>query len=165
MSAKEWMRIGLVGALLAVLVLVAGCASATSDAAGDEVDRGGEASPMPDDDVVLSAEDDGSVVELGEGQALVVTLESNPTTGYSWEVSEVDEDVLMQIGDSEFKEAAASAAAAAAAEGEQVVGAGGTETFYFASAPGETTLTLVYHRPWEEDVEPEEIFSVEVIVR
>ena len=157
MSAKESLRIGLICALLAVLVLVAGCASANSDAAGDEVDRDGEASPMPDDDVVLGAEDDGSVVELGKGQALVVTLESNPTTGYSWEVSEVDEDVLMQIGEPEFKQAAA--------EGEQVVGAGGTETFYFASAPGETTLTLVYHRPWEQDVEPEEIFSVEVIVR
>jgi inhibitor of cysteine peptidase len=161
MSAKEWMRIGLVGALLAVLVLAAGCASDNGDAASDEVDRGGEASPMPDDDMILTAEDDGSVVELGEGQALVVTLESNPTTGYSWEVSEVDEDVLMQMGDAEFKEAATSAAA----EGEQLVGAGGTETFYFASAPGETTLTLVYHRPWEEDVEPEEVFSVEVIVR
>ena len=161
MSAKEWMRIGLVGALLAVLVLVAGCASANGDATSDDVDRGGEASPMPDDDVVLGAEDDGSVVELAEGQALVVTLESNPTTGYSWEVSEVDEDVLMQMGDPEFKEAAASAAA----EGEQLVGAGGTETFYFSSAAGETTLTLVYHRPWEEDVEPEQIFSVEVIVR
>ena len=158
MSTKEWMRIGLIGALLVVLVLAAGCASANSDAASDEVDRGGEASPMPDDDVVLTAEDDGSVVELGEGQALVVTLESNPTTGYSWQVSEVDQDVLMQIGDPEFKEAAA-------AEGEQVLGAGGTETFYFASAAGETTLTLVYHRPWEEDVEPEEVFSVEVIVR
>ena len=157
MSAKEWMRIGLVCVFLAVLVLVAGCASANGDATSDDVDRGGEASPMPDDDVVLSAEDDGSVVELGEGQALVVTLESNPTTGYSWEVSEVDEDVLRQIGDPEFKEAAA--------EGEQLVGAGGTETFYFSSAAGETTLTLVYHRPWEEDVEPEEIFSVDVIVR
>ncbi|MGD8905001.1 MAG: protease inhibitor I42 family protein [Anaerolineae bacterium] len=158
MSAKEWMRIGLVGALLAVLVLAAGCASANSDAASEEADRGGEASPMPDDDVVLTAEDDGSVVELGEGQALVVTLESNPTTGYSWQVSEVDEDVLMQIGDPEFEEAAAT-------EGEQVLGSGGTETFYFASAAGETTLTLVYHRPWEEDVEPEAVFSVEVIVR
>ena len=161
MSTKKWMRIGLVGVLLAVLMLVAGCASANSDAASEEVDRGGEASPMPDDDMVLTAEDDGSVVELGEGQALVVTLESNPTTGYSWQVSEVDEDVLMQIGEPEFEEAAAPAAA----EGEQVLGAGGTETFYFASAAGETTLTLVYHRPWEEDVEPEEVFSVEVIVR
>jgi len=157
MSTKEWMRIGLVCVFLAVLVLVAGCASDNGDAASDEGDRGGEASPMPDDDVVLSAEDDGSVVELGEGQALVVTLESNPTTGYSWEVSEVDEGVLMQMGDPEFKEAAA--------EGEQLVGAGGTETFYFSSAAGETTLTLVYHRPWEEDVEPEKVFSVEVIVR
>lgn len=157
MGTRELLRFGLVCVLLMVLVLATGCASNDSGAAGEEVDRGGEASPMPEGDVVLGAEDDGSVIELSAGRALVVTLESNPTTGYSWEVSEVDESVLVQMGEPEFKEAAT--------EGEQVVGAGGTETFYFASAAGETTLTLVYHKPWEEDVDPLEIFSVEVIVR
>ncbi len=157
MGTRELLRFGLVCVLLMVLVLATGCASNDGGAASEEVDRGGEASPMPEGDVVLGAEDDGSVIELSAGRALVVTLESNPTTGYSWEVSEVDESVLVQMGEPEFKEAAT--------EGEQVVGAGGTETFYFASAAGETTLTLVYHRPWEEDVDPLEIFSVEVIVR
>jgi predicted secreted protein len=72
-------------------------------------------------------------------------------------VSEVDENVLIQMGNPEFK--------GAATEGEQVVGAGGTQTFTFATAAGETTLTLVYYRPWEELYEPEKIFSVEVVVR
>jgi inhibitor of cysteine peptidase len=161
MTTKDWLRVGLVCVLLVVLVLVAGCASGNGDATGDEVDRGGEASPMPDGDVVLGAEDDGTVVELAAGQALVVTLASNPSTGYSWVVNEVDEDVLVQMGNPDFTEAAASAAA----EGEQVVGAGGTQTFYFATAPGETILTLVYYRPWEELYDPQDIFSVEVIVR
>lgn len=158
MSTRELLKIGLVCMLLAVMALAAACASSDGGAAGEEVDRGSEASPVPiGDDVVLGADDDGMVIELNAGQALVVTLESNPTTGYSWEVSEVDNTVLVQMGEPEFKEASA--------EGEEVVGAGGTETFYFASAAGETTLTLVYHRPWEEDVDPLEIFSVEVVVR
>lgn len=156
MSTKELLKIGVVCMLLGVVALSAGCASGDTAPDAEDVDRGSEASPMPDNDVVLSAEDNGTVVELGAGQALVVTLDSNPSTGYRWEVSEVDEAVLAQIGEAEFKEAST--------EGEQVVGAGGTETFYFASAAGETTLTLVYHRTWE-DVEPEQVFSVEVVVQ
>ena len=91
---------------------------------------------------MLGAGDNGSQVELSSGQVLEVTLASNPTTGYSWEVSEVDEAVLAQLGEAEFQQAPT--------EGEQMVGVGGTETFRFASATGETTLTLVYHRPWEK---------------
>ena len=106
---------------------------------------------------MLGAEDSGSQVELTSGQVLEVTLESNPTTGYSWEISEVDAAVLSQMGDVEFREAPK--------EGEQMVGVGGIETFRFASATGETTLTLVYHRPWEKDVEPLETFMVQVVVR
>ena len=150
MSVKDLLKIGLVCVLLAILVLTAGCASSQGEADNDEPDRGG-------DDVALGAEDDGSLVELSAGQALLVTLESNPTTGYSWEVSEVDDAVLRQMGEPEFKEASA--------EGEQLVGAGGTQTFSFSSAAGETTLTLVYRRPWEKDVDPLEVFSVEVVVR
>ena len=153
MRAKDLLKVGMVCVLLAILVLTAGCASSQGEA-----DSGGETGPVPGgDDVALGAEDDGSLIELNAGQALVVTLESNPTTGYRWEVSEVDDAVLLQMGEPEFKQAPA--------EGEQLVGAGGTETFSFSSSAGETTLTLVYHRPWEEDVDPLEVFSVEVVVR
>jgi inhibitor of cysteine peptidase len=151
MRATELLRAGFACALLGVLVLVAGCASSESAPPDADAERGGE---QP---IVLGAEDNDSQVELTSGQVLEVTLASNPTTGYSWEVSEVDETVLTQVGEVEFQQAPA--------EGEPVTGAGGTETFRFAASAGETTLTLVYHRPWEKDVEPLETFTVQVVVR
>jgi len=141
-------------ALLGMLVLVAGCAGSEGATTVPEVNRSGEATS---DAVALGAEDDGSEVELAAGQVLEVTLESNPTTGYGWEVSEVDGAVLAQVGEAEFQEAPR--------EGEPVVGAGGVQTFRFTASPGETTLTLVYRRAWEKDVDPLETFTVQVTVR
>lgn len=157
MRSKTLWKIRMVCVLLAGLALVASCASSDGTPTGSEPDRGGESTVVPGGEVILDAEDGGSLVELRSGQVLVVTLESNPTTGYRWEVSEVDESVLAQIGEAEFQEAPK--------EDEQMVGVGGTETFRFESAPGSTTLTLVYHRSWETDVEPLETFTVEVTVR
>ena len=151
MSTRNLWRSGLPLALLAILVLAAGCATSDSAPPDAEADRGSE------ETVMLDAEDNGSRVELSAGQMLEVTLDSNPTTGYSWEVAEVGERVLTHIGDAEFQEAPK--------EDEEMVGVGGTETFRFSSAAGETPLTLVYHRPWEKDVDPLEIFSVQVVVR
>ena len=151
MSARNLRRMGLALALLAVLALASACATAESAPAVEDGESGGA------QDVVLGAEDNGSQVELSPGQVLEVTLASNPTTGYSWEVSEVDQAVLKQVGEAEFREAPK--------EDEQMVGVGGTETFRFSSAAGDTTLALVYHRPWEKDVEPLEIFTVQVVVR
>ena len=158
MGTKDLLRVGFACALLGILVLTASCASSDSAPPDAEVDRGGEPTTVPGTaDVVLGAEDNGSQVELSSGQVLEVTLESNPPTGYSWQVSEVDDAVLTQLGEPEFQQAPT--------EGEPLVGAGGAETFRFAATTGETTLTLVYHRPWEEGVEPLETFTVQVVVR
>jgi inhibitor of cysteine peptidase len=40
-------------------------------------------------EVELNASDDGSQVDLNAGQMLVISLEGNPTTGYTWEVAEL----------------------------------------------------------------------------
>ena len=105
-------------------------------------------------EVNLDAGDDGSQVEINAGQTLVVSLEGNPTTGYTWEAAELDDQVLRQVGETEFK------------PDSDAIGAGGVQTLRFeAMNSGQTTLKLVYHRPWEEDVEPAEIFSVQVVVR
>jgi inhibitor of cysteine peptidase len=110
------------------------------------------------EEVSLSAKDGGGQVEVDAGQILVLTLESNPTTGFSWEVVEAEDSVLRQTGDAEFKEASELDAAP--------LGAGGVEVFRFeAVGAGETRLELIYHRPWEEGVEPLETFSVQVVVR
>jgi len=53
--------------------------------------------PVELEEVNVDEEDDGSQVELEQGQILVVTLESNPTTGYSWEVVETQESILKQV--------------------------------------------------------------------
>ena len=151
MSRKELWRTGIVLALLGVLLLAAACGSNESAAPDADSDAGGEQT------LVLGAKDNGSQVQLASGQVLEVTLDSNPTTGFRWEVSEVDGAVLTQVGEAEFQEAPK--------DSEEMVGVGGTETFRFSSAAGETTLTLVYRRPWEEGVDPLESFTVEVEVK
>jgi inhibitor of cysteine peptidase len=125
------MLILLVGALL-----LAGCASAAGD-------------------VLIGSESAGSTVELKTGQVLVISLPSNPTTGYSWHVAQIDESILKQVGEVEFVQAAGD---------EQLVGAGGVEKLSFETvASGTTTLTLTYDRVWE-DIPPEQTFTVTILV-
>ena len=106
-------------------------------------------------EITLDMSADGSQVAMDTGQELVVRLESNPTTGYSWAVLGIDTAVLRQIGDVEYEPADTG-----------LVGSGGWESCRFeAVAAGQTTLELVYRRPWEEDVTPEQTFTLDVIVR
>jgi len=109
-------------------------------------------------EVDVDEKDADSQVELEQGQILVVTLESNPTTGYRWEQVESQESYLEQMGEAEFKPSQT---------GEPpLVGAGGWEIFRFkAISAGQMTLQLVYHRSWEEGVEPLKTFSLQVVVR
>jgi len=122
--------------LLAALIVATGC------------------SPQQQE-VKATIDDAGREMQLKKGQTLVVTLEGNPTTGYSWEVAEpLDEQVLRQVGEAEFK--AESAA----------LGAGGVQILRFETVnAGQITLKLVYHRPWEKGVEPLETYSLQVVVR
>lgn len=122
--------------LLIVLLLTAGCGSQVVE--------------------VRDAEDGGQV-ELKVGEVLTVTLESNPTTGYSWEIVQTDEAVLSQQGEVEYQQSPQS---------QGLVGAGGTETFRFkAVGPGKITLKLIYHRSWEKGVEPIQTYTLQVVVR
>lgn len=105
-------------------------------------------------EIKLGSGDNGRQIELNKGQTLVVSLEANPTTGYTWEVSELDTHILSQIGETEFKPES------------DLLGAGGMQILRFESAnSGQTPLKLVYHRPWEKDVEPLQNYSIQVVVR
>ena len=106
-------------------------------------------------EVKASIGDDSREMQLKKGQTLVVTLEGNPTTGYSWEVAEpLNEQVLRQAGEPEFKSES------------DALGAGGVQILRFEAVnAGKFTLKLVYRRPWEKDVEPLETYSIEVVVR
>jgi inhibitor of cysteine peptidase len=100
----------------------------------------------------LTEVDAGRTVELRMGDRLSVNLGGNPTTGYSWELSAVNQRVLAPLGEPGYR---ASSPA---------VGAGGVFAFEFeAIAAGRTALRLVYRRPWEKR-RPAQTFRVSITV-
>lgn len=103
----------------------------------------------------LDEKDNGRQVTLPVGESLVISLPGNPTTGFTWEVKDLDATILEQVGETQFD-----------SSNPGLVGAGGTLTLtYKAIQAGSTTLTLVYHRPWESDVEPLQTYTVQVTVQ
>lgn len=102
----------------------------------------------------LTQADDGQLVELRPGERLEVTLAGNPTTGYLWEVAEVDSAVLRLVGKVSYHQEGAG------------IGAGGVFTATLeAVAAGRTDLRLVYQRPFERDQPPAQAFAVRIVVQ
>jgi inhibitor of cysteine peptidase len=97
----------------------------------------------------------GKQVELSVGQSLVVTLASNITTGYSWSLAQnSDETVLNKTGNEYI------------APQTTLIGAGGKEEWTFkALKQGNSTISMVYSRPWETDTPPAQTFDLTVVVK
>ncbi|MFA7682328.1 MAG: protease inhibitor I42 family protein [Candidatus Peribacteraceae bacterium] len=98
-------------------------------------------------------EDEGSNnISASVDETFTIALESNPTTGFSWQY-EAD-DAYVELVDEVYEQGGAPG----------IVGAGGVQTFTFrAVAAGETVITLKYMRPWES-VQPLEtrIYTVTI---
>jgi predicted secreted protein len=93
-------------------------------------------------------------IETSPDKEFKLLIDSNPTTGYHWEiVGELDESVVEFVS-KDYK-----------ADAPQTVGSGGVEIWVFkAVAAGETTITLGYYPPSNNATEPEktETFTVKV---
>jgi inhibitor of cysteine peptidase len=90
-------------------------------------------------------------VNISVNQEFIIALGSNPTTGYGWQESH--DQTMLELLKWNYEEAAT----------EGVVGAGGIEYFRFkALKAGQTEITLVYQRPWEEEVLEQKVFTVYV---
>ncbi|HEX8534566.1 MAG TPA: protease inhibitor I42 family protein [Allosphingosinicella sp.] len=101
---------------------------------------------------------DGRQIVLGRGETLRLRLESNGTTGYSWEVAELPR-ILKRTGDRYV-------APSAPPGGPPMAGAGGSQEFTFASrSAGRGTLRLVYRQPWDRKARPDRSFRLSVRVR
>lgn len=80
---------------------------------------------------------DDKEMKVAVGQEFIIALDSNPSTGYGWEVV-IDNDLVSLVG-KEYE-----------AHGAEMVGAGGQEIFTFqAQAVGQAQLNFSYRRPWE----------------
>ena len=104
----------------------------------------------------LNATDNNTTINATTGEFLVVTFETaSPSTGYWWEVAELNEQVLRQIGDVAFVQDYAEPGFVGV-PGKQIA------TFEVVGA-GNATINMVYHRPWETNVEPVDTFTLNVI--
>lgn len=86
--------------------------------------------------------DPGAPIQVRPGQRFTITLESNPTTGYRWTVTDSSWHAVLQLVDSRYQ-------AKPIPSGMVMVGVGGHELWTFrALAPGAANVTLLYRQPW-----------------
>jgi len=106
------------------------------------------------DPLALNEEFSGKTLFISKDfQLFSVVLEGNPTTGYSWEVKDFDQNLLKLLGEPIYTTQSTT----------NVVGAGGKFTFSFLTQgkAGEATLDFIYLRPWES-VPPLKEFTLKV---
>ncbi len=100
--------------------------------------------------------DSGQTIDIGVNQEFIIALGSNPTTGYGWQ--ETYDETILELVEKTYKPAEE-------AEEYKVVGGSGVDYFRFkALKAGETEITLVYKRPWEEPTSQDEtkVFTVNI---
>jgi inhibitor of cysteine peptidase len=89
---------------------------------------------------VFDDKDSGANVEVERGAKITIELRENPTTGYRWTISSIDQALLMAEGD-EFLP-----------NDQKGAGAGGQHRFFFrAQRAGSAALSLINKRAWQRD--------------
>ena len=94
-------------------------------------------------------------LSLHVGQQFNLRLPSNPTTGFRWLLRDSAPQVLKSLGPEVYSNP----------EDSGLVGSAGQSSWRFEAAqPGSGRLLLVYRRPWETGVAPEQTFDCQVTV-
>ena len=93
---------------------------------------------------------------LYTGQEVLISLRSNPSTGFRWEVKDAASGVLKSLGPEVYSNP----------EDVGLVGSAGQSTWrYKAEKTGNGHLLMVYRRSWEADVAPTSSFDCQVEVQ
>jgi len=104
--------------------------------------------------IKINADDNGTTIEMKKGETLVLSITGNPTTGYTWEIESVDQNILQSAGEADYK------------SDSMLIGSGGTYKFKFTALnPGSTPLKLKYWRSFDHDNPPVETFEVKIVVK
>src|SRR3712207_770314 len=95
-----------------------------------------------------------ATLSVKTNEQFYITLSSNPSTGYAWQVASVSNPNMVRFVDSQYIRPES-----------ELVGAPGTQVLTFnALQEGSATIQLEYVRPWETDVPPVSIYVAEVMV-
>ena len=122
--------------------------------------------PLPDEEPVapappvsgkveVTAAEAGKAVRAAVGNLIVITLQSNPSTGYNWELRDFD------YGVADFYKSET-----VAPEGGNVLFGAPTKAVITLQAvkPGSQDITLVYRRLWEPPNQVAETFQFRLLV-
>jgi predicted secreted protein len=103
----------------------------------------------------LDTTDPDKPIQTNAGDGFTIVVQSNPTTGYHWELmGELDANIV------EFVSKDYTAAEPV------LIGSGGVDIWAFkAVGSGETTITLGSYPPSSDAVEPEQTLTFAVIVK
>lgn len=104
---------------------------------------------------LFTTEQSGEKTKLSVGDTLNLLLAANATTGYAWAITNMDSTILQKEEAKYYADKVEP----------KVVGSGGNQWFAFkATGNGNTTLKLVYKRPWEANTATGKVFELEVVV-
>ena len=130
---SKWLLIGLI---TAVLLAVTACSSPAKQVSVDESSSGKQ-------------------VKITVGGSLTITLESNVTTGYSWELKQIGDTSVLEKTDNKYE-----------APISGLIGAGGKEVWNFKTLKaGKTTLNMEYSQPWAGGQKDAKSFTLTIIVK
>lgn len=109
--------------------------------------------------MVLTNEHNELTINLGENENFSIELFSNKTTGFQWEITNIDETIIEEIDLDQYEPTPTNE------DEEPMLGGGGKQIFAFKTlSVGETKLNLCYrraHSPCEKDNE----FNIDIIVK
>jgi inhibitor of cysteine peptidase len=104
-------------------------------------------------DLVIS--DPAKNLEATAGSEFKIVLDSNPSTGYHWELDEEPDGTIVRFVSNEY-----------VADEPVMPGSGGRDVWVFkAVKAGETRITLSYYPPSNEPVEPQQKVTFTVTVK
>ena len=105
--------------------------------------------------VMIRDADNGKTIDVLRYRTIKLALESNPTTGYTWQLTSPEDRRVLRLYYSAYRRTPT-----------KLVGSGGYEEWKFrAMAPGTATVKAVYLRPWEGQTPPVKTFTVTIRVK
>ena len=132
----------LIAAFLAVCVLGAGCTSQPEEGTPTATPT-----PAATGEYAFNETNNNETVTLPAGSEITISLDENPTTGFSWNVT--SSAGLEYVNDTYI------------APETELVGAGGVHVWqYLAAEKGNAEFSAIYKRPWEETTGNETTFSL-----
>ncbi len=138
----------LVAGFLIMCMLMAGCTSQPAEPGTPTATPTPVATTPPAaEEFAFNETNNNETVTLPVGSEITISLDENPTTGYSWNVT--SSAGLEYVNDTYI------------APETELVGAGGVHVWqYLAAEKGTAEFSAIYKRPWEETTGNETTFSM-----